>query len=319
MKRSLCLIGTLLAFTLSQAQPVGGAAHLTIVVGGPPGTPGDTLARTLSEPLARELGRPVVVENRPGAAGTLALGAVSRAPADGHTLGTFALQSAVAPQLIKSLPYDPARDLQPVRQVSTVANVLVVRADGPVRDAAALLRDAGSSARLTYASGGMGTPAHLAGELFGQEARVALQHVPFNGPVAALAALIGAHVDLMFATAPAALPLIREGKLRPLAVTAPQRLPSLPEVPTLAELGLPGASVRDWHGLVAPAGTPPDRVEQIAAAVARALAADGVRQRLQNAGLEPQAESGPVAFRRFVDGETERWGAVLRRAGLSAQ
>lgn len=318
MKRPLCLISGLLAFALANAQPGGGAGHLTIVVGGPPGTPGDTIARTLGEPLSKELGRPVVIENRPGAAGTLALGAVTRAAADGNTLGTFALQSAVAPSLIKAMPYDTARDLIPVRQISTVTNVLVVRADSPVRDFATLLRDARQS-KSTFASAGMGTPSQLAAELFAQEVKLAFQHVPFNGPLAALAALVGGHVDMMFATTPAALPLIRDGKLRPLAVTATQRLATLPEVPTLAELGHPDASVRDWHGFVAPAGTPPERIEQIASAIGRVLAIDGVRQRLQASGLEPLPESGPREFRRFIDAETDRWTGVLRRAGVTTQ
>jgi len=318
MKKPLFLIGALFVFALAHAQTTGGAQHITVVVGGPPGTPGDLIARTLGEPLAKELGQPVVVENRPGAAGTLALGAVSRAAPDGSTLGIFALQSAVAPNLVKVMPYDGARDLLAVRQVSTVTNVLVVRSDSQVRDFTTLLRDAKQS-RLAYASAGMGTPSHLVGELFAQEVKLPFQHVPFNGPAAALSALIGAHVDMMFATTAAALPLIRDGKLRPLAVTATQRIPALPEVPTLAELGHPNASVRDWHGFVAPAGTPPERIEQIAGAIGRALSAASVRERLQTAGLEPLNDSGPREFREFIDAESVRWSSVLRRAGVAMQ
>jgi tripartite-type tricarboxylate transporter receptor subunit TctC len=318
MKKLSCLVAGWLVAAACSAQPAGGASHLTLVVGGPAGTPGDTIARTLSEPLARELGRPVVVDNRPGAAGTLALAAVSRAAPDGNVLGVFALQSVVAPSLIKAMPYDTARDLSAVRLVSTVTNVLVVRPDAPSTDMASLLRNA-RQGRLSYASAGMGTPSHLAAELFAQESGVALQHVPFNGPVAALTALVGGHVDLMFATIPAALPMLKAGKLRPVAVTSMQRLDSLPGTPSLQELGYPQASVRDWHGIVAPAGTPPERIEQLAAAVGRALAADGVRERLQAAGLEPVVESGPAAFRAFIAGETHRWTRVLQRAGVALQ
>lgn len=318
MKKPLLLIGAVMAFTLAHAQPAGGAQHVTIVVGGPPGTPGDLIARTLGEPLARELGRPVVVENRPGAAGTLAMSAVSRSAPDGSTLGVFALQSAVAPNLVKAMPYDSARDLLAVRQVSTVTNVLVVRSDSPMRDFTTLLRDARQS-RPAYASAGMGTPSHLAAELFAQEVKLPLQHVPFNGPAAALSALIGGHVDMMFATTAAALPLIKDGKLRPVAVTATQRLPALPGVPTLAELGHPDASVRDWHGIVAPAGTAPERIEQLAGAIGRALSAAGVRDRLQAAGLEPLIDSGPGGFREFIGAESARWTGVLRRAGVTMQ
>ncbi|TFZ01264.1 Bug family tripartite tricarboxylate transporter substrate binding protein [Ramlibacter rhizophilus] len=317
MKQLNTLVAGLLAGTLALAQAPGAVGPLTVLVGGPPGTPGDTVARALSEPLAAELGRPVVVENRPGAAGTIAIAAVSRAPRDGSTLGVFALQAAAAPSLLKSVGYDTAA-LQPVRQLSQVSNVLVVRHDHPARTLAEVLEGARAGA-LTYASGGNGTPAHLAAELFRQRAGVALRHVPFNGPVAGLAALAGGHVDLMFATVPAALPLLRAGKVRALATTASQRLPQLPEVPTLAESGMAEASLRDWHGLVAPMGTPAAEVEHLAAAVGRALARPAVRERLVAAGLEPVADSGPVPFRRFVDAEMLRWSEVIRQAGITAQ
>lgn len=318
MKTLLCLAAGLLVASLCGAQPAGTATHVTLVVGGPAGTPGDTIARTLSEPLSRELGRPVVVENRPGAAGTLALAAVSRAVPDASVLGIFALQSVVAPHLIKAMPYDTGRDLLAVRQVSTVTNVLVVRPDSALADVAALLRGA-REGRLTYASAGIGTPSHLAAELFAQEAGLSLQHIPFNGPVAALAALVGGHVDLMFATTPAALPMIRAEKLRPVAVTSAHRLASLPDSPSLTELGYVQASVRDWHGIVVPAGTPPEKIEQLAGAVGRILAADGVRQRLLASGLEPVSDSGPAEFRRFMAAETQRWTRVLLKAGVTLQ
>lgn len=318
MMKLLCLVAGLLAASLCGAQPAGTASHVTILVGGPAGTPGDSIARTLSEPLSRELGRPVVVENKPGAAGTLALAAVSRAAPDASVLGIFALQSVVAPHLIKAMPYDTARDLLPVRQVSTVTNVLVVRPDGVMAEVATLLRNA-RQGKLTYASAGIGTPSHLAAELFAQEAGVPLQHIPFNGPVAALTALMGGHVDMMFATTPAALPMIKGGKLRPIAVTSTIRLASLPDVPSMTELGYPQASVRDWHGIVAPAGTPPEKLEQLAAAVGRVLAGDGVRERLLASGLEPIAESGPAELRRFIAAETERWTRVLQKAGVTLQ
>jgi tripartite-type tricarboxylate transporter receptor subunit TctC len=165
----------------------------------------------------------------------------------------------------------------------------------------------------------MGTPSHLAAELFAQEAALALQHIPFNGPVAALTALVGGHVDMMFATTPAAVPMIKSGRLRPVAVTSAQRLAVLPDVPSVTELGYPQASVRDWHGVVAPAGTPLDKIDQIAAALGRVLAAEGVRDRLQSSGLEPVAESGPAEFRRFMSAEMERWARVLLRAGVALQ
>lgn len=321
MKKCLAILLGLAAVTAvhgqSPAEPAA-AGPLMIVVGGPPGTPGDLVARTLSGPLAAELGQPVVVENRPGAAGTVALSHVVRARPDGNTLGTLALQAAAAPALIRALPYDPSRDLAPVRQLTTVSNLLVVHADSPMRSLADLLATA-RAGTLAYASGGNGTPAHLAAELFAQEGRVRLQHVPFNGPVAGLTALAGGHVQLMFATAPAAAPLLQSGKVRALATTAPARLAAYPDVPTLAESGLSGATVRDWHGLVAPAGTPAARVEQLAAALGRVMAQPGLRQRLVGAGMEPVATSDPEEFRRWTEGEMDRWRSVIQKAGISLQ
>lgn len=318
LSRVAVLFAVAAAGAHAQSAPEPGSVPLMIVVGGPPGTPGDLVARTLSGPLAVELGQPVAVENRPGAAGTVALAHLVRTRPDGNTLGTFALQAAAAPALLPTLPYDPLRDLQPVRQLSTVSNLLVVHADSPLRTVADVLA-AARAGTLAYASGGNGTPAHLAAELFSQEGRVRMQHVPFNGPVAGLTALVGGHVQLMFATAPAAAPLLLAGKLRALATTAPARLSSHADVPTLAESGLPGVIVRDWHGLVAPAGTPRARVEQVATALGRVLAREDIRQRLAGAGMELVAASGPDEFRNWTDAETQRWRAVIQKAGISAQ
>jgi tripartite-type tricarboxylate transporter receptor subunit TctC len=321
MKMGLAMLFGLLMAAGAHAQPAPAPltpVPLMLVIGGPPGTPADLVARTISGPLAAELGQSVVVENRPGAAGTVALAYLVRARADGNTLGTLALQSAAAATLVRTLPYDLARDLAPVRQLTTVSNLLVVHADSPMRSVADVLA-AARAGGLAYASGGNGTPAHLAAELFAQEGRVRMQHVPFNGPVAGLTALAGGHVQLMFATAPATAALLQSGKLRALATTAPARLAAQPDVPTLAESGLPTATVRDWHGLVVPAGTPRSRVEQLAAALERVMAQEGVRQRLMAAGLEPVMTSGPDEFRRWTDAETQRWRAVIEKAGISMQ
>jgi tripartite-type tricarboxylate transporter receptor subunit TctC len=306
MKTTSLLLGWLLASTLAAAE----TAPLALIVGGPPGTPGDTVARIVGERMAVELGQPVVVENRPGAAGTVAMAAVARAKPDGNTLGIFALQSVVAPSMLPAVPYDVARDLAPIRQLSTVNNVLVAGAGSSLPTLEDLVRAARERA-VTYGSGGAGTPAHLAAELFRSQAGVQMQHVPFNGPVAGLTAVAGGHVEVMFATLPAALPLIRAGKVRPLATTAEARLPTLPEVRTMGEAGWGTATVRDWHGLVAPAGTPRDRIERIATAAERALADSGVQQRLRSAGVEPAADSGPRAFAELLRVESSRWAALL--------
>jgi tripartite-type tricarboxylate transporter receptor subunit TctC len=306
------------AIAPAQVPASGAAAPLVILVGGPAGTPGDVVARAVSGPLAIELGQPVVVENRPGAIGTVALAAVARARPDGLTLGVLGLQAAVAPSLLKSLPYDTHRDLAPVRQLSSVSNVLVVRADSALASLDDLLQ-AGRAGSLTYASGGNGTPAHLAGELFRQQLGLKLQHVPFNGAVAGVTAVLGGHVQIMFATSPSVIALINSGKLRALATSAAQRIPALPDVPTMAELGQPAVTVRDWHGLVAPASTPADTLQRIAAALDKVVQAEALQQRLAAAGLDAMQVSGPAAFASLIAREMNRWPTVIERAGITLQ
>jgi tripartite-type tricarboxylate transporter receptor subunit TctC len=308
------------AWVAAAAQPTAPSPStpLLIVTGAAAGTPGDVVARAIGGPLSAELGQPVVVENRPGAIGTVAIAAVARARPDGQLLGIFGLPAAVAPALLNTVPYDSARDLAPVRQLSAVTNVLVVRADAPFT----MVDDLVAAARkgpLTYASGGNGTPAHLAGELFAQTLGLPLQHVPFNGAVAGVTAVAGGHVQFMFASSPSVLALVKAGRLRALATTGDHRIAGLPEVPTMAEGGLPAVTVRDWHGVVAPAGTPPAVLERLSAALGKVLAMETVQQRLAAAGLEPVAASGPAEFRGFMVQEMDRWFKVIRTARITVQ
>lgn len=296
------------------AQPFPHKA-VRLITGAPPGTPGDVAARAIIDPLALRLGQPVVVENRAGAINTIALAAVARAEPDGHTLGVLGMPSTVAPSLLPTMPYDTARDLAPVRQLSWVSNVLVVRPSSPATSVADLV--AAARARpgaMTYASGGNGTPAHLAAALFSQSAGVELRHVPYKGVVAGVAAVMGEQVDLMIAVAPAVLGQIRGGKLRPLATPAPARMSALPDVPTLAELGF-AVDVRDWHGIVAPAGTPTPVIARIEAALGEVLARADVKERLARVGLEP-AESGADAFGVLIRTELQKWRRVVTDAGI---
>jgi len=320
MKRRTAILVGAAVCARAYGQPLASSSNapLVILVGGPPGTPGDLVSRTISGPLGAVLGQSVVVENRPGAAGSVALTAVTRGKPDGNLLGLMGLQSAVAPALIKALPYDTSRDLSAVRQLTSVNNVLVVSSGSALRtldDVLAL----GRQSTLTYASGGNATPAHLAAELFAQESRVQLRHVPFNGAVAGVTALLGGHVQLMFATVPAVAAQVQAGKLRALATSSQDRLALLPSVPTLAELGWPAAIMRDWHGLVAPAGVPADRIQQIAEAAGKVLAQEDVRARLGAQGIEPVRSSGPEQFRGLIGRETELWTGIVKRAGITLQ
>jgi tripartite-type tricarboxylate transporter receptor subunit TctC len=286
-----------------------------ILSGAPPGTPGDVVARIVAEPLAAQLGQPVIVENRPGAINTIALAAVAKAEPDGHLVGVLGMPSTVAPSLLSSMPYRTERDLAAVRQLSWVSNVLVVRAGSPFSSVADFIAAARHRpGALTYASGGNGTPAHLGAALFAQRAGITLRHVPYKGVVAGLSAVLGEQVDMMIAVAPAALPHIRGARLRPLATTAPSRLAALPEVQTLAELGY-AVDVRDWHGIVAPRATPRPVIEKLEKAIATALSSDDVKDRLARVGLEP-AESSADAFASHIRAELARWARVVSDAGI---
>jgi len=289
-----------------------------LVVGTPPGTPPDVGARVIADRLAVALGQPVVVENRPGAASTIGLAAVAKAEADGHTLGVMSMPATVAPSLVSKVPYDTAQDLAPVRQIAWTSNLLVVRSQGKLVSLAELVAAAKArSGQLTYASGGFGTPAHLAAELFKQRAGVDIRHVPFNGALAGVSAVLGEQVDMMFATAPAVAGHIKSDRLRPLAASGPARLATFPEVPTMTELGIAEMDVRDWVGIVAPAATPKPVIARITAEVAQALAQPEVRERLATLGMDP-ADSGPDAFGQLIRAEIVRWAKVVRDAGIKA-
>jgi tripartite-type tricarboxylate transporter receptor subunit TctC len=298
-----------------QAFPI---KAVRLLVGTPPGTPPDVGARVIADRLAVALGQPVIVENRPGAILTIALAAVAKADPDGHTLGAIALPAVVAPSLLRQMPYDTVRDLAPVRQLSWTSNLLVVRGDAPLASLADLVAAAKARpGQIHYASGGNGTPAHLAAELFRQGAGIDIRHVPFNGAIAGVSAVLGGQVDMMFATAPAVAGHIKAGKLRPLAASVPKRLAGLPEIPTMPELGFAEMDVRDWVGIVAPAATPRPVVARLAAEAEKALAQADVRDRLAALGMDP-ADSSPEAFGQLIGAELARWTKVVREAGIKA-
>ena len=315
---AMMAVASLAGHAAAQSTQTFPTKPVRLLVGTAPGTPPDVGARVIADRLAAALGQPVVVENRPGAILTIALAAVAKADPDGHTLGAIALPAVVAPSLLPQMPYDTVRDLAPVRQLSWTSNLMVVRGDGPIASVPELVATAKARpGQIHYASGGNGTPAHLAAELFRQGAGIDIRHVPFNGAIAGVSAVLGGQVDLMFATAPAVAGHIKAGKLRPLAASVPTRLTSLPEVPTMPELGFKEMDVRDWVGIVAPAATPRPVVARLAAEAERALALAEVRDRLAALGMDP-ADSSPEAFGQLISAELTRWTKVVREAGIKA-
>jgi tripartite-type tricarboxylate transporter receptor subunit TctC len=282
-----------------------------------PGAPPDVVARIIGERLAVALGQPIVVENRPGASGTIAMNAIAKAPPDGYTLGSMSPLHTVAQSLLPQLPYDTARDIATVRLVARASLFLVVRAGSPLRSVPELVAEAKARpGRLSYSSSGNGTPPHLAAELFKLRAGIDVLHVPYNGAQAATAALLSEQVDLQFASLSTAGPHLRSGKLRALATSGPARMPAFAEAPTLAELGFIDFDVRDWQGFVVPAGTPKPVIERIAAEVARVLEEPEVKERLARLGLEPVADSTPESFDALMRAELVRWAKVVREAGI---
>jgi tripartite-type tricarboxylate transporter receptor subunit TctC len=283
----------------------------------PPGSPSDVLARALAERVSAAWGQPVVVDNRPGATGAIGLDAVAKAAPDGHTVGILFMTHTVLPTLFGKLPYDTERDIVPVSNLVWLYNVLVVPEASPIRSVQDLMRVAREQpGKLNYASGGNGSPAHMVAEFFKQRADLRIVHVPFKGPADAVQGLMGAQVDLMFATTSAAVPQVRAGRLRPLVVTSPQRLAALPDVPTMAEAGVTGWDVREWQGVAAPAGTPPELVGRWNAELAKSMADPGVRERLAALGMNVAAPNTAQEFAGLVKAELGRWSAMVKTLGL---
>ncbi len=323
---SLLRTGFIMAMALA-TQGVAQAATLPawpnkplrIIAPSAPGTPPDVVARILSERLATALGQAVVVENRPGAGFTIGLQIVAKATPDGYTMGVIAMPAIIAPSLLRSMPYDTAADLVPVSQVLWNANILVVRASSSLKSVQELVVLAKTKpAHLTFASGGIGTPAHMAGELLRLHAGVDIRHVPFKGAPAGVTAVVGEQIDLMFAAIPAIAPHIMSGRLRALATPAPQRITAYPDVPTMAEKGFPGFDFRDWQGIVAPAGTPKKVIARMAKEIARIVAAPEVKERFVAIGMEAASDLGPAQFGTLLRSEQAKWAKVVRDAGIRA-
>jgi tripartite-type tricarboxylate transporter receptor subunit TctC len=289
---------------------------IRVVVGFPPGSSADIVARLLGQKLTEALGKPVVIENVPGAAGNIAAERVARAAPDGYTLALAAhAQIIINPSLYK-LPFDPVKDFAPISQVYVSPNILVVHNAVPAKNVQELLALARAQrGGLTFASGGSGSSPHLAGELFKSMAGVDIRHIPYKGVVAAIPDLLGGRVTMMFSPVAVALPLVREGKLRALAVTSLRRSPATPELPTVDESGVRGYEVTLWGGLLAPAGTPATIVRKLHLEIVKALAQADVRAKFADLGLETIGNS-PDEFAAAIKSEIPQWAKVIKESGI---
>jgi tripartite-type tricarboxylate transporter receptor subunit TctC len=293
---------------------------VTLIVAFTPGGPSDVLARILGKKLEQVLGQPFVVENRPGAGGNIAAELAARAAPDGYTLlmGNNSILATNA-SLYRKVGFDAEKDFAPISLIGSQANILVVNPALPVRSMAELIALARKQpGQINFASSGHGAAAHLAGELFKTEAHIDIVHVAYKGAAPALQDVIAGHVQIMFATAASVVGHIRAGLVRPLAVTTLKRTAVLPEVPTIDELGLPGFDATTWHGLVAPAGTPPEIVAALHGATVAALADPETRKALGDLGVDIVG-SLPQEFAAYIKSEIPKWSAVVKASGARVE
>ncbi len=321
------VLAALLACSLSA---VGGAAHAaqndyptkptTLYVGFSAGGAVDQVARELGQTLGKQFDQPYVVENRPGATGTIAAEAAARAKPDGYTLllGTQSTM-VVAPNMYPTLRFDPMKDFEPVSLVASVPLVLVVHPSLPlktVQDVIDYAKKQGGN--LPYASSGLGGPQHVSAELFATMAGIEMVHIPYKGEANAISDLLGNQVPLMFSNLPTLLPHIQSGKLRAIAVSSLERAPSAPEIPTVAESGLPGFEALTWFGLYAPAGTSQDIVAKLEQGVQTGLKDPQLREKLSKQGLTLEGR-GSNDFRAYMQAESVKWGDLIKKSGIKPE
>ena len=289
---------------------------IRLLVGFPPGGSTDILSRQVGVRLAESLGQQVVIDNRAGAAGNLASELVARGNPDGYTLLMATVSShGINPGLYKKVPYDPVADFAPVTLIASYPLILAVNPAVPVKNVKELIALAkGKPGALRFGSSGNGSPGHLSGEIFKNMAGIDIVHVPYKGGAPSTLAVLSGEVQITFATLPGAMPHIKSGKLNGPAVTTAKRSPALPEVPTIAESGLPGFDISSWAGLMAPAGTPKSVVLMLNAASVKALASPDMRERLAGEGAEPVGNT-PEQFAAFVKAELAKWAQAIKQAG----
>ena len=316
IKHSL-LAATLALSGLAIAQDNYPSKAITLTVPNPPGGVVDTSARLLNEPLARVIGQPVVIDNKAGGSGNVAYGAVARAKPDGYNLLiSYSAYHVGNPALTPSLPWE-AKDFAPVALLTVATNVIAAHPSVPannLKEFIAYLK--ANPGKVNYASSGSGTSIHLSGEMFKSMAKVDMMHVPYKGSAPAVTDLLGNQIAIMFDNMPSVIPHVRSGKLRAIAITTAKRSPELPDVPTIAEAGVPGYEAMSWFGLLAPAATPAPVLAKLSGALAKVLANPEVKKKIVDQGGEPVNET-PAQFAAFIQSESVKWGKVVKSSGAS--
>jgi tripartite-type tricarboxylate transporter receptor subunit TctC len=314
--KSNCAILLMLGMFCSAHAQNYPVKSVRVVVGYAAGGAVDIFARNISQKLGESLGQQFVVDNRAGAGSNIASDIVAKAPADGYTLLVTNIAFAVNPGLFAKLPFDPVKDFAPVGQFTALTNVLVVHPSVPVTSVKELIALAKSNpGRLNYGSAGNGSSTHLAAELFKNQADVNIVHIPYNGAAPAIVALLGGQVDLMFATVPTALPQVKAGRMRALAVASMRRATVAPQWPTVSESGLPGFDVSSWIGLIAPAGTPGPVIAKLNQEIARIVRLPEIQDQFAREGGEATTNT-PEQFAAYIKSEISKWGKVVQQAKL---
>ena len=311
-----CLLGGAAQAQESAAQYP--SRPVTFVVPFAPGGSTGLIARIIGQKLEQRLGKPFIIDNHPGGGGVIGVNAVAHGTPDGYTI-MMASSTALAinPNVRKSLPYDPRKDITPIALIARMPYVLVVNPDLPAHSVADLVKLAKDKpGQLSFASVGPGTIHHLNAEMFKSIFGLDVVHVPYKGTAPALQDVVGGHVQFMFSDAPPAKALIESGKVRALGVTTLERVPALPDVPPLAEVGMPGFNTASWHSISTAAGVPKDIVDKLANEIHAVMSEDDVKKLLSDEGAIPQISPPPEEFKKFVDGEIVRWGGLVKKAGI---
>ncbi len=310
----LCIDG----FAFAQ-EPKFPTKPIRMIVGYAPGGGSDIMGRLIAPYITEAMGQPIVVENRPGAAQNVAAVVVARSPADGYTLFMSSAALGVNISLYAKLNYDPEKDFAPVAVFATSPNLLLVQPSFPAKNAAEFIAVVKKNpGKFNYSSSGTGSTQHLSGEMLQLMINTKITHVPYKGTSPSMTALASGEVDFSFSNIPAAQPMLSSGKIKAIGITSAKRSALFPELPTMAESGLPGFVTATWYGLLAPAGTPHSVVSALNAVVVKAVQKEDLRKKFANLGADPIAES-PEYFQKMLHEEIERWGKVVKAANLKVE
>lgn len=311
----LCLLGATASPLWAQSYP---SKPVRLILPFPPGGPTDILGRAVGQKLSEQIGRPVVIDNRPGAGGNLGVELAAKSPPDGYTIVLSSPLIAISPSLYSKLNYDPIKDLAPISLVATIQNLMIVHPSVPAKTLKEFIQLARNNpGKLNFGSGGVGTTTHLASELLKSLAKIKMVHVPFKGTGQAMLGLMGGQVDMLVIAVPPTIPQIQAGKIRALAVLSDRRASALPNVPTAKEAGVDNYEVPIWYGILAPAGTPGSIINTLNQELTKALTSTDLRERLAAVDVEPMT-STPEQFANFIKSETVRYAKVIKDSGAKA-